>query len=223
MLTCPKCKAEITGDYQSCPLCLEALKKENTSEDKRDNPYPAIPLRFKRRKALQLLMFSSVAICGLFLLLEALWLDQRQGLQLAVFGVLSLWTVVYIIIRKRRNIAKSVTYLYVVFSCITGYLDFATGWEAWSTTYAIPVISIFSILALELAVEIVDLDIGDYVMYLVISIALGFFPALFLFFDWVTDPIPTIISIGFCGFMFLIVLFFHGGSIWHEWKKRMHI
>lgn len=220
---CQECKLNVVNNQKKCPLCDHELENKIEITEKSWSPYPVVPLRFSRRTVLNLLMLSTGISGLLFLLIEALWLRQRQGVQLSVFGMLSLWAVVSIIIRKRRNIAKSVAYLYVIFSLITIYLDYATNWEAWSTTYAIPVISIFSIIAMYLSVRIVHLALEDYVMYLIIALILGMAPALFLFFDWLTSPIPTIISLGFSSFMFILVLFFHGSSIWHEWKKRMHI
>ncbi len=223
MSDCSYCKSKILTDEASCPLCGQPFTEQDLMREGRKNPYPKISLRYDRQKVFKNLMLLTIGISGLFLLIEVLWLHQLHGLQLATFGLLSLWTVVYIIISKRRNIAKSVTYLFVIFSLITIYLDYVTGWEGWSMTYAIPIISIFSILAMYLAVKIVHLEVGDYVMYLIISSILGLMPALFLVFKWVKDPALILISIGFSLLMFLVVLFFHGGDILHEWKKRMQI
>ncbi len=218
---CPYCQADIEGNWQQCPLCKGSLEKR--TDKKASAPYPTVPLRFDRKKIIPLMMLSTIIIGIIFLIIEALWLNQKQGLQLSVFGVLSLWTVVYTIIRKRRNIAKSIAYLIVVASLTSIYLDYATEWNGWSLTYAIPVMCVFAIIAMYIAVKLVHLNVGDYVMYLLLALLIGLLPTLFLVMNWVSNPIPAKLSIGFSVFLAIIVVLYHGNAIREEWHKRMQI
>ncbi|MDN6626112.1 MAG: zinc ribbon domain-containing protein, partial [Pisciglobus halotolerans] len=194
MAECPCCNTTIKGDWNNCPLCGHELF--DCKEDKLADPYPLIPLRYNRSKVVSMLMVSSIIIGIIFLVIEALWLDHRQGLQLSIFGIVSLWTVVYVIIRKRRNVAKSVLYLIFIASLISIYLDYTTKWSGWSLTYAIPIICIFSIIAMYISVKFVNLEVGDYIMYLLLATLIGLVPTLFLVMNWVTNPIPAKLSIG---------------------------
>lgn len=194
MSCCPACKTNVEGEWTECPLCGQSLKHQGKKAEY--NPYPPIPLRFNREKGLRLLMIFTIISGLLFLGIEEIWLNQSQGFQLAVFGIVSLWTVVYTLIRKRRNIAKSILYLLVLVSVISIYLDYLLEWNGWSTTYMIPVICIFADLALTISVKIIFPELGDYILYLLIVVILGFFPAVFLFFNWTTNPIPSLLSMG---------------------------
>lgn len=221
MAECPCCNTTIKGDWNNCPLC--GYKLIDCKEDQQADPYPLIPLRYNRSKVVSMLMVSSIIIGIIFLVIEALWLDHRQGLQLSIFGIVSLWTVVYVIIRKRRNVAKSVLYLIFIASLISIYLDYTTKWSGWSLTYAIPIICIFSIIAMYISVKFVNLEVGDYIMYLLLATLIGLVPTLFLVMNWVTNPIPAKLSIGISVVLFFIIALYNRTDIWHEWHKRMQI
>ena len=216
---CPACHIAVEGDWKVCPLCNQALEQKTGKVE--PNPYPPIPLRFNKKKGL--LMIFTIVIGLLFIGIEEIWLDQSQGLKLAVLGIVSLWTVVYTLIRKRRNIAKSILYLLVIASVISIYLDYLLIWNGWSTTYVIPVICIFADLALSISVKIIFPEVGDYILYLLIVVILGFFPAVFLFFNWTTNPIPSLLSMAISAIMFIVLFVSHRKVILHEWEKRMQI
>lgn len=221
MKYCTSCCADIEGDWKNCPLCGQSLNPSN--EIGTSNPYPAIPLRFNRKKVLSLLTFFTLLTGFLFIGIEEIWLDQSQGLKLAVLAILSLWTVVYTVIRKRRNIAKSILYLMVIVSIISIYLDYLLEWNGWSTTYVIPIICIFADLALTISVKLIFPEVGDYILYLLIVVILGFFPAVFLFFNWTTNPILSLLSVAISAIMFVVLFVSHRKVIVHEWEKRMQI
>lgn len=221
MKYCTSCCAYIEGDWKNCPLCGQSLNPSN--EKGTSNPYPAIPLRFNRKKVLRLLTFFTLLTGFLFIGIEEIWLDQSQGLKLAVLAILSLWTVVYTVIRKRRNIAKSILYLMVIVSIISIYLDYLLEWNGWSTTYVIPIICIFADLALTISVKLIFPEVGDYILYLLIVVILGFFPAVFLFFNWTTNPILSLLSVAISAIMFVVLFVSHRKVIVHEWEKRMQI
>ncbi|MEG0496495.1 MAG: DUF6320 domain-containing protein [Carnobacterium sp.] len=221
MSYCTACHAIVEGDWKDCPLCSQPLDQKTGEVE--SNPYPPIPLRFNKKKGISLLMIFTIIIGLLFIGIEEIWLDQSQGLKLAVFGIVSLWTVVYTLIRKRRNIAKSILYLLVIASVISIYLDYLLAWNGWSMTYVIPVICIFADLALTISVKIIFPEVGDYILYLLIVVILGFFPAVFLFFNWTTNPIPSLLSMAISTIMFIVLFVSYRKVIFHEWKKRMQI
>jgi predicted nucleic acid-binding Zn ribbon protein len=221
MSECLACQATIEGVWENCPLCGQELEQEAITVQ--SNPYPPIPLRYNRKRVLSLLMIFTIIIGLLFIGIEEIWLDQNQGLKLAVLGIVSLWTVVYTLIRKRRNTAKSILYLLIIVSVISIYLDYSLEWNGWSTTYVIPVICIFADLALTISMKLIFSKVGDYILYLLIVVILGFFPALFLFLNWTTNPIPSILSTIISAIMFVVLFVSHKKIIMCEWEKRMQI
>ena len=221
MSHCQHCNVSVKGDWLNCPLCHQPL--ERISKGKDPNPYPDIPLRFNKEQVLRILMSISIVTISLTLLIELFWLHSMKGLNIILFGIVSMWLVILIIIRKRRSIAKSIVYLIVSLSLLSIYWDYVEGWAAWSTTYAVPIICSFSLVAMYVAVRLVKVEVGDYILYLLSAALIGLIPLVFLFFDMVLNPFPAWLSIGLSTFMLIITIIFYRREILNELEKRMMI
>ncbi|WP_035051310.1 DUF6320 domain-containing protein [Carnobacterium pleistocenium] len=218
---CQECQVSVNGEWLSCPLCHQPLEK--VSDMPTPNPYPDIPLRFNKQQVLRILTSISIATISIALIIELLFLRSPRGLNIISFGIVSMWLVVLIIIRKRRNIAKSIVYLIISLSLLSIYWDYVEGWSAWSTTHAVPMICIFALIAMYIAVRLVKIEVGDYILYLLCAALIGLIPAIFLFFNWVTDPVPAWLSIGLSTIMLIVTFIFYRGEVLRELKKRMMV
>ena len=156
MRHCANCDVDVRGDWDVCPLCRQAL--DTSSAPAEPNPLPHLPLRFNRNRIRRILLWASLLV-----------IVVSMGLQRLV--------VVIIIVRKRRNIAKNVSYLLVVTSGLCAYADHLGGWRGWSTTIVIPVMCIFAIVGILIAVRVVRLHVGDYILYAALSALIGLSPA----------------------------------------------
>lgn len=221
MSYCQHCQVTVNGDWLTCPLCHQPLEK--SSDTPVPNPYPDIPLRFNKEQVIRILMIISLATISISLIIELFWLHSAKGLNIISFGIVSMWLVLLIIIRKRRNIAKSIVYLIISLSLLSIYWDYVGGWSAWSTTHAVPMICIFALVAMYIAVRLVKIEVGDYILYLLCAALIGFIPAVFLFFNWVTTPLPSWLSIGFSTIMLVITIIFYRVEVLKELEKRMMI
>lgn len=222
MKQCPHCQVNVKGEWTECPLCHQQLNPIEAEETTR-SPYPDIPLRFNKKKAFKWLMLASVVIILGFYIGGFFISSSLRVWQLSLFGIVNLWLVVLIIIRKRRNIAKGILYLIVSGSLICVYFDYIAGWSAWSTTYAIPLICTFATIAMFFAVRIVHLKVEDYVLYLLTATLLGFMPMTFLFFNWTTWLFPSQLSLLLSTLMFLWITATHGRAIISELQKRAQL
>ena len=222
MKQCPHCQVKVKGEWEECPLCHQPLNSVE-SEETRRSPYPDIPLRFNKKRAFKWLMLTSlVIILGFYT--AGFFISSPLGVwQLSLFGVVNLWLVLLIIIRKRRNIAKGILYLIVSGSLIAVYFDYIAGWSAWSTTFSIPIICSVATIAMFFAVRIVRLKVEDYILYLLTATLLGFLPSMFLFFNWTTWLFPSQVSLLLSTMMFIWITFKHGRAIVSELQKRAQI
>ena len=218
---CQACKVSVNGDWLNCPLCHQPLEKG--SEPPLPNPYPDVPLRFNKKQVMRILTIISIATISISLIIELFFLHSSKGLNIVSFGIVSMWLVVLIIIRKRRNIAKSIVYLIISLSLLSIYWDYVEGWSAWSTTHAVPMICIFALIAMYIAVRLVKVEVEDYIVYLLCAALIGLIPAVFLFFDWVTTPLPAWLSIGFSTVMLIVTFIFYRGEVLRELEKRMMV
>ena len=197
----------------------ELLKKESGET----NPFPDIPLRFIKEQVIKILVTASFGIIALGFVAEVLWLGQTERLKMVVFGIASMWLVVMIIIRKRRNIAKGIVYLIVWLSLISVYWDYLNGWQGWSTTYFVPIICSSALIAMFIAVRVVKLEAGDYLPYLIVAALLGLIPALFLALKLVEQAIPSAVSLGLSSVMLILILAFRRKVVMRELEKRFHV
>ena len=221
MKKCPHCQSDIQGDWEYCPLCRHELIKLEPNGER--DPFPKVPLSFNRRKALYLLTSYSVVLVFLFFLLETFQPAEIKRTEYVVLALMSLWLVVLILIRKRRNIAKGIVYLILSFSLLSLYFDYLSGWEGWSLTYAIPLVCSTSLIAMFIAVRVVRLEVEDYVLYLQLAALLGFIPLFFLIFGGISVVWPSWVSVFLSALMLISVFIKHHAAIFSELKKRMDV
>src|SRR5699024_2744843 len=150
-------------NWSECPLCAQPTKGVASP-----SPLPVVELQFSRKKVLQLLFFGSL---GLILASLAVQLFLGRGpaefgaLRSVWLGVVTMWFVVLIAIRKRRNVAKSIVYLVLLVGLLSIYWDYLTGWHGWSLNYAVPIVCGASILALLITVWSMRMEVGNYIIY----------------------------------------------------------
>lgn len=217
---CPRCQLGVKGDWEECPLCGTSLE---IGKGRVPSPYPDVPLKYNRQKGTKIMLLASLAIIFVTFLVGLIWRGRIQTLQAALFGIMTMWLAALIIVRKRRNLTKSILYLLISLSLICVYFDYLDGWTGWSTTLAVPIICGASLVAMVLTVRFVKMKPGDYVLYVLASSLLGLIPALFLVLDWVQNPIPAWISIGLSAAILLTVLIRRWREIRDELQKRLFI
>ena len=75
MRRCPDCTVDVEGGWTRCPLCGSALEGRSVP-----SPYPAVPLRFTRRRVLRVLALTSLAVIALSFLAQLLFRPDQQGI-----------------------------------------------------------------------------------------------------------------------------------------------
>lgn len=221
MRHCSNCKVDILGDWDTCPLCRNPVRTQGI--DVQESPFPDIPLRFHKYLAVKILTSLSVITVVLSFITYQIWPIQTNWPLLVLFGLISMWLIVGLIIQKKRNIAKSIVYQIALLSLLSVLWDCYIGWSGWSVNYAIPIICSSALAAMFVSVRIVKLVVGDYVLYLLIAALLALIPLLFILFGWISHPIPSFVSLCLSVVMLVAVLIFRGREIAAELQKRMHI
>lgn len=221
MRHCNNCKVDILGDWEICPLCLCPLQTQSVAEQ--ESPFPDISLRFHKHLAVKILTFLSVIMVALSFIVYRIWPTYTNWPWLVLFGMLSMWLIVGAIIQKRRNIAKSIVYQIALLSLLSVLWDYYIGWSGWSINYAIPIICSSALAAMFVSVRVVELVVGDYILYLLIAALLALIPLSFILLGWLSHPIPSFISVCLSIIMLVAILTFRGRVIAAELQKRMHI
>jgi hypothetical protein len=221
MRRCPECAVDIDGAWTRCPLCAAALEGEATPA-----PWPAVPLRFSRRRVLRALFLTSFAAIVVSFLAQLPFGRDLEGigaLRSAWLGVSAMWLVVLMAVRQRRNIARGTVYLVVVVGLVCVYWDYLTGWHGWSLSYAVPIVCASSIVGLLITVRVMRIEVGEYILYSGLTVVLGLAPLVFLLLGWVTTPLPSAICGALSVVVLLVLQLFGGPSLRHELAQRLHL
>lgn len=222
MSYCEKCKASVKGDWEHCPLCKTSLSQA-ADETTLESSFLNVELRFNRDKAKQAFTKISLLVVLLYFIIQLFYPFQFFGLEYVLFGLLITWTMIVIFIRKRKNIAKVIVYFLIFISFVSLYFDYVNGWSGWSITFVIPILSMSSLLAIFIAMQVIDLKVSDYILYLQMVAILGVVPLLFLIMDWVGHPLPSILSVILSIIMFVGVFINYRSLLIRELQKRMHL
>lgn len=219
---CPQCKVSVKGEWEYCPLCKSSLNDEETGE-RQLSVFLNVPLEFNRDKAIQSFLRYSLIIVLFYFVVQYFWTFEFFGLEYVLLGLVITWTNIVFLVRKRANIAKAINYILFFVSAVSIYIDYLKGWTGWSITFVVPILSISSLIAMFISIRVVNLNVGDYVLYLQLAAIVGIAPLLFLIMGWVGHPLPSIISVVFSFSMFVSVLIRYRRRVIKELQKRMHI
>lgn len=221
MSFCPNCNINVKGNWTECPVCQTSLEIKENQENVKSS-FAKISLQYNRQKAIQSFLRYSLIIVFLYFIVNYFWPFKFFGLEYVIVGLLITWTNVVILVRKRRNIAKAITYIQFFVSLVAVYVDYMNGWSGWSITFVIPILSISALIAMNIALQVVKLRVEDYVLYLELAAIVGLVPLLFLIMNWVGHRLPSIISVVFSAIMFIGVLLKYRQMLIRELQKRMH-
>lgn len=221
MKYCNHCEVNITQSREKCILCGNFVS--TISDEKPEDIFPEIPPTFESHLGLRIMIFISICTIVISFVIDMIFPSYINWPLLMVFGLLSIWIGLFVIIQKRYNIHKKIIWQVIIVSILSLFWDWNTGWQGWSITYVIPIICISAMVIMYVTAKIMKLSIRNYILYALIDGVLGIVPALFILFGWVRVKYPSIISVGI-SIMFLSAIFiFKGKEIKEELNKKMHI
>src|SRR4029453_17902888 len=104
MRRCTECAVDIEGSWSRCPLCTAPVAGQATA-----SPLPAVPLRFSRRRVLGGLLPPSIAVILASFVVQLLLSRGLEGigaLRSVWLGLITMWLVGVMAVRKSRNVAQ---------------------------------------------------------------------------------------------------------------------
>jgi hypothetical protein len=138
-------------------------------------------------------------------------------------GVVSLWVDFAVVLKKRKNLPKSIIWQVIAVSLIAFLWDLFTIYKGWSLEYVLPILSASAMLALTVVAKAQRLDIQDYILYLMIACIFGIVSFVLILTGMVRVVIPS--AINFCGALVFLafLLFFEGKALWAEVQRRLYL
>ncbi len=218
MKYCNKCHIKVQSSNDNCPLC-QGIILDGPSDD----VFPFVPTVYKKYSFFfRLLVFISLSISAICVLINILLPTEVYWSVFVLAGFACLLILLRITIDKHKNIPRTILWQVVTISILSLLWDYFTGWRGWSITYIIPTICMVGSINAAIIVKVMKMYITDYLFYFLLTIFLGFIPAIFWFTGIVQVCYPSIICI-FLNLLALIAMFiFSFDSVIEELKRRLH-
>ncbi|MDR1443805.1 MAG: DUF6320 domain-containing protein [Treponema sp.] len=221
MLRCEHCGVSLPGTQGRCPLCQsEPAGDPDGSRDR----FPRLPesRRTVSRALITWLAFESVCVVVICITVNITVPAGGWWSMFVLAGVVSLWIDFAVVLKKQTNPPKSIIWQVTVVSLMAFLWDICTTYKGWSLEYVLPILSTAAMLAMTVVAKVRNLDIQDYILYLVIACVFGIVSFVLILTGAVRVVIPS--AINFCAAVVFLafLLFFEGKALWAEFQRRLH-
>ena len=219
MLKCNNCKIDLPGTPKYCPLCQGEL---SGTGDAAENAYPFIAVEKPHRTLYSWVAFGAITVS---VICVAVNLSVPQGGFWSLFvlgGIASLWISFAVIIKKMKNIPKTILWQVALTSLLAFIWDHFTGGLGWSTDYVLPILGTCAMIAMAVVSRVKKLDIKDYIIYLVIDSFWGILSFILILVNYLTVVYPSAICFAASVISLGALISFEGKALWSEIQRRMH-
>lgn len=220
MQFCEHCKVHIRGNRKYCPLCQNTISGTGSEEEE---IFPQVPLNYQYNLAIRVLLFLSICIVVISLAIYAMFPVKVNWPMFILAGILCIWISLAMVIRKRYNIPKTITWQVGVISILAVIWDWRTGWHGWSLDFVFPIACVVAMIVMYITAKIMRLGVRDFIIYIVLDSIFGIIPVVFYLLNLLQIIYPSVISISLSILSLVAVILFEGENIKEELNKRMHL
>ena len=220
MKTCKQCNLTVREALDKCPLCYTTLSGE---EEGCTQSYPRTSDFFSRYNLLmRILIFVSIVGCAACLILNFIYPTGYFWSLLIVGGVVYSWAAAMSAIKKRYNIGFNIAIQTLALAVFVVLIDLLTGNHGWGASYASPAVCIAGNLSVTITLMIDHFNLKGYIIYLLMTVAIGFLPLFFLL-GAATASWLILVSAAYSGFTLIGAFVFADRATKIELKKRLHL
>lgn len=222
MKYCDKCKVEVRGSQEFCPLCQNELQVKETSDS--EDVYPnQVEKRFDNHMLLKVFGFIGLSASILAVFFNIILHSKSLWSLIVVVVMACLWLSLAIAIRKHKDILKYLWQQMVIITLLTICIDALTGHHGWSISFVLPIILTVAMIVMYLLSKILHLQVGDYMIYLLLDAFFGVIPLVLVNTHKLISDIPSLICILTSIISVVALVIFEGKSIMSELNRRLHI
>lgn len=221
MQKCDKCKITLQGDYRVCPLCGSIVQ---SNEESSEDVFPYIPTIYQEFNIfIRILIFLSIAAVVISFAINVMFTGDSRWSLLVAAGIACMWLSLFIIIRKKNNIPKTILWQVFLFGILSVLWDSSMGWRGWSIDYVIPSICVGAMIVMAIAAKLLKTEVRDLIVYLMVDVLFGFIPIIFILFGYLNVTFPSVICVATSAISLAALIIFEGDNMKSELNKRMHI
>ena len=223
MLYCKKCKVSVAGDKKCCPLCRESLSGEADAATE-VFPIPEMP-KYSKNFLLKLITF--IAIAGALINVGIDYsVPNENNVRwsiLVVFGIICLWISTAIVITRRRNVLKIISWQLFLLTVFSVFWDYFTGWHGWSLDYVIPFCCIASITCMYILSLVLKINSRGFVSYMIFDAIYGIIPIIFILTDSLNVTYPSVACVIYNLISVAAIIIFKRRLFVEELKRKFHV
>lgn len=193
MQYCPKCKVNIRGSKEVCPLCQGQLKE---SELTMDEAFPII----KKNKVsditfMKVCTFIFIALEIIFETINIMTQNRHSFIGVVMLGIAVCWVTIITTLYLRNNLIKVITWEVFVAIVVDIYIDMHTGFYGWSLIWMVPATLTALAIVTIIVAKVTKLRLDEYALYIVFDIAMSMVQIVFIRNGMNKFPWPAVISI----------------------------
>lgn len=226
MRICHDCGVAIGGPSDHCPLCGAKLSIEGTDIPE-ERLYPDFSLPKKARssfpflaKLFAFLSLISILICTLVNLLVS---HQLTWSLFVTGGIITAWLTVGLHLLGHINLNYQLLIDLCAVSLYLILVDRLTGWAGWSMDYVIPILYIGVMITTVILALVFRVYWREYILSLVAVCVLGLGPLLIFFNSRSPIRYLCLAAALLAAALLIGVIFFAGGKLFSEWRRRMNL
>jgi hypothetical protein len=221
MQSCDNCKVSLMGGHHVCPLCGGILQQ---NEEKDEAVFPHIPTIYQEFNIfIRLMILISIASIIISFAINVIFTRESRWSLLVAASFLCMWTSLFVMIRKKNNIPKTIIWQVAIIGILSVMWDWSMGWLGWSIDYVIPSICVGAMIVMPIAAKLLKIGVRDLIVYLMVDGIFGFIPIIFIVFGGLTVLFPSVICVATSAFSLSALILFEGDNMKAELNKRMHI
>ncbi len=190
---------------------------------KEEEVYPDIPPLYERHIAIRIMAFISVVAIVAGFVIHNIFPTRINWPMFELFGIVSMWIGLIVVLRKRHNIPKNIMWLVLIVSLLSIFWDWRTGSGGWALDYVIPIVSVSAMFVMYVTAKIMNLGANDYIAYFLLDALFGIIPVIFILLGWINVIYPSVICVAVSIIFLSAILIFQGENIKAELSKRMHL
>lgn len=224
---CNHCQAKVYSQKSYCPLCgqgLFSLAERAEKDSPPPIPYPDLSRVKKSYNIfLRVWLFVTLLILGSSFLLNLLVFRESPWSLILLVIAVYVWLMLLSLLRRGVNQAKRLTLHVSVTSLLFFFMDYLTGYEGWSLSYAMPILFMGGIIGILVMSIFLHARWQDYVFYQVLMGLFGFIP-LILYFSGIAKSLLMVILVSSLGLAsILFTLIFADRSLKEDFVRRFHL
>ncbi len=220
MQHCEHCKVDIRGERRYCPLCQNPLSGTGSREEE---VFPFIPESYQYNLVLRLMLFISISTVVVSIAMNAMFPVDINWSVFVIAGILCMWISLAIVIRKRYNIPKTITWQVALISVLAVIWDWRIGWKGWSLDYVIPIACVAAMVVMAVTAKIMRLAVRNFIIYFLLDAVFGIIPVIFVKLDLLSVKYPSVICVTVSVISIAALVLFEGENMRDELNKKMHI